>query len=162
MPSTPIREQSSTHDTVLFVDDNSEDIDNWSNHLKNSSSHYAIVSVSSVEAALVLVRHQRVDCVVLDLDLPQSSGFVLLLALVPDRHRPRIPIVVLTRLRNPALHRMTVENGAHACLVKSETSAQDLDNAIQQAIVSISAKRNDGPPVYQIEPRQPDDLESHG
>ena len=146
MSFTSDRQRSSTHDTVLFIDDHSEDLGSWSNRLQKCSSRYAVVTVSSAEGALVFLRHQRVDCVVLDLDVPQSSGFELLLALIPDRQHPRIPVIVLTRVRNPALHRMTLENGAHACSVKEGTSPQDLDNAIQHGIVMIPATMNDGPP----------------
>jgi hypothetical protein len=46
---------------------------------------------------------------------------------------------------------MTLENGAHACLVKAGTSPQDLDNAIQHGIAMIPANMNDGPPIHQGE-----------
>ena len=146
MSFTLDRQKSSTHDTVLFIDNQSEDLGSWSNRLQKYSSRYAVVTLSSAEGALVFLRHQRVDCVVLDLDVPQSSGFELLLALIPDRQHRRIPVIVLTHLRNPALHRMTLENGAHACLVKEGTTVQDLDHAIQHGIVMLPANMNDGPP----------------
>ena len=148
MSFTSDRQKSSTHHTVLFIDNQSEDLGSWSNRLQKCSSRYAVVTLSSAEGALVLLRHQRVDCVVLDLDVPQSSGFELLLALIPDRQHHRIPVIVFTHLQNPALHRMTLENGAHACLVKEATSVQDLDNVIQHAIVMLPANMNDAPPIH--------------
>jgi DNA-binding NarL/FixJ family response regulator len=151
MSFTSERQKSSTHDTVLFIENHSEDLGHWSSRLQKCSNRYACVTVSSAEGALVFLRHQRVDCVVLDLDVPQSSGFELLLTLIPDRQHPRIPVIVLTRLRNPALHRMTLENGAHACLVKEGTSPQDLDHAIQHGIVMIPANIDDGPPIHRGE-----------
>jgi hypothetical protein len=35
--------------------------------------------------------YQEVDWVVLDLDMDDSSGFEVLVHLVPDRKRPRLP-----------------------------------------------------------------------
>lgn len=82
--------------------------------------------------------HPKVDCVVLDLDMDDSSGFEVLLHLIPDRKRPEIAVVVLTRLKNPILQETVLHHGAQACLVKQCTSAGDLDGAIQKAIVSVA------------------------
>jgi DNA-binding NarL/FixJ family response regulator len=77
------------------------------------------------------------DCVVVDLDLRDGSGFEVLLDLVPDRHNPSIAVVVLTKLGYRSLHEMAVYHGANACLVKEHTTAQDLHMAIQKAIAAI-------------------------
>jgi DNA-binding NarL/FixJ family response regulator len=69
--------------------------------------------------------------------MDDSSGFEVLLHLIPDRKRPEIAVVVLTRLKNPILQETVLHHGAQACLVKQCTSARDLDGAIQKAIVSV-------------------------
>ena len=68
-----------------------------------------------------------------------ESGFHVLLQLVPDRHHPRIPVIVLTHLPHPNLFEMAKHNGAQDCLLKQSTSIQDLDQAIQQAISAVKA-----------------------
>ena len=70
--------------------------------------------------------------------MDDSSGFEVLLHLIPDRKLPGIAVVVLTRLRNPTLHQTVLHHGAQVCLVKQCTSARDLDDAIQKAIVSVA------------------------
>ena len=132
------RESAST--TVLFVDDNPEDLTVWADALATCSSRYSVLKVTSGEAALALFNDRHIDCVVLDLDLPQSSGFELLFQLVPRRDHPRVAVIILTRLRNPVLHQMSLDNGAQAYLVKPGTSAQDLDLAIQQALAAVASK----------------------
>lgn len=122
---------------VLLIDDDSEHLAFWSRTLRNRSSHYSVLKASSVEEGLEAFRAQKVDCVVLDLDFRDSSGFQFLLDVVPNRDRPEIAIVVLTRLFNPTLREMAVHNGAQAYLVKQSTSADQLDKVIQEAVSAV-------------------------
>ena len=124
--------------TVLMIDDNAEDLEAWSKLLAECSSRYVILTAQTVRTGLAFCRDQKVDCVVLDLDMDDSSGFEVLLHLIPDRKLPGIAVVVLTRLRNPTLHQTVLHHGAQVCLVKQCTSARDLDDAIQKAIVSVA------------------------
>ena len=128
-------------ETVLLIDDNPMDLESWSKKLKDCSSNYVIMQCDGVTPALELCRHQKFDCVVLDLDLPNSSGFEVLFTLAPDRKHPLTPMIVLTRLATPLLHRLVLEHGAHACLIKQRTSAEDLHEAVQSAIRSSSPTR---------------------
>jgi DNA-binding NarL/FixJ family response regulator len=123
--------------TVLMIDDNAEDLESWSKLLGESPSQYSILKAQTVRAGLDVCKYQKVDCVVLDLDMGDSSGFDVLLHLIPDRKCPKMAAVVLTRLTSPTLHETVLHYGAHASLVKRFTSAQDLDDAVQKAIVSV-------------------------
>ena len=127
-----------TKNTVLFVDDDPEDLDRWSQILTAYSPHYSVIKRTDVRSALHTYQSQTVDCVLLDLDLSPESGFEVLLSLIPDRHRPLVPVIVLTKLPYPIMHEMAVHHGARACLVKQKTSANDLHAAIQSAITSIA------------------------
>ena len=124
--------------TVLMIDDNAEDLEAWSKLLAECSSRYVILTAQTVRTGLAFCRDQKVDCVVLDLDMDDSSGFEVLLSLIPDPKRPPIAVVVLTRLTNPTMHETVLHHGAQACLVKRRTSAIDLREAIEKAIVSVS------------------------
>jgi CheY-like chemotaxis protein len=89
--------------TILLIDDNPNDLETWSKALQTRRVHYSVLTATSGEVALGLLRQEQIDCVVLDLDLPQISGFELLFQLVPDRKAPQVPVIVLTRLWNPTL-----------------------------------------------------------
>ena len=128
--------------TVLIIDDNPEDLESWSKGLAESSSQYSILKAGTVKEGLNLCQDHKVNCVVLDLDMDDSSGFEVLLDLIPDPKCPEIAVVVLTRLKNPTLHETVLHHGAQACLVKQRTSAMDLSDAIQKANVSVTPKRN--------------------
>lgn len=131
--------QSTVPATVLVIDDSEEDLKHWSNALRQFS-RYTVLEAASAGDALTLCASRPVDCVVLDLDMPES-GFHVLLELVPDRRQPKVPVIVLTHLPHPNLFEMAKHNGAQACLLKQSTSAQDLDQAVQQAMAAVKAAR---------------------
>jgi CheY-like chemotaxis protein len=137
-PSAP-PEVASLRTTVLFIDDNPADLDFWSHALTECSSAYSTLTATDIKSGLQLYQSQKVDCVILDLDLSGESGFEALFKLVPNRHRPSVAVVVLTKLPYPNLHNLVLHNGAFACLHKQQHSARDLENAIHQAIASIAA-----------------------
>ena len=126
--------KTQTH-TILLVDDDAETLDTWATGLEECCN-YTVFKADTVKSALDVCRDQKMDCVVLDLDMDDASGFEVLLALVPDRKHRQIAVVVLTRLINPVLHNMAIEYGAQACLVKRRTSPELLDQAIKTAIAS--------------------------
>ena len=135
MANSNTSSQTQTH-TIVLVDDDADTLDTGANNLQECSSNYTVLKADTVKSALDLCGRQKMDCVVLDLDMDDASGFEVLLALVPSPEHRQSAVVVLTRLTNPTLHKMAVECGAHACLVKQRTSPQLLDQAIKMAIAS--------------------------
>jgi CheY-like chemotaxis protein len=131
---------STTLTTVLVIDNDDEQRKHWCDALKHSAHKYTVLEASNGQSGLNLCRSQQVDCIVLDLDMPES-GFYVLFDLIRDRTRPQIAIVVLTHLLAPNLLEMAKHNGAQVCLVKQATSSQDLENAIQNALAAVRSKR---------------------
>ncbi len=129
-----------TRITVLVIDDNYNDRKHWSNALRRPSFNYLVLEASDAEDGRNLLRNHKVDCVVLDFDMP-LSGYFTLIELVPDRERPKIPVIMLTCLANPVLSELTKDAGAQAWLVKQNTSAEDLHQAVQKAIASVKSLR---------------------
>ena len=126
--------------TVLLIDDDEADLKHWSDTVRNLASNYTVLNALDCKSGLAICRDQTVDCVLLDLDMPQS-GFHVLLELVPDRQRPPIAVIILTRLVHPSLGEMAKQNGAQAWMVKQHTSPEELDTAIQRAIASVKSTR---------------------
>lgn len=132
---------------VLLIEDDPEQLAFWSAALRNCASHYSVLEVAGGQEGLELLRHQKVDCVVLDLDLSTSSGFQVLLDIVPDRKRPKTAVLIFTRLQNPTLAKMSLENGAQAYLLKQNTSPEILDKAIHKAMTSVASVLGENPKV---------------
>jgi DNA-binding NarL/FixJ family response regulator len=123
--------------TGVIIDGNDTHRQYYAHRLRVYSSDYLIVEAKNAETGLDLYRSRAVDCVLLELDLPDRSGFQLLVDLVPIVRRPEVAVIVLTSLMQSGLHEQANKNGARACLVKSHTSEELLDQHIRKAIAFV-------------------------
>lgn len=120
--------------SVLLIDGNDADRTYFSDQLKRCSLDYQILEATSGRSGLDLYRSRRIDCVVLELELPDSLGYRVLVDLVPRVSRPKVAVIVLTHLAHRGVFEVARQNGAYACFVKKFTSGEDLDRAIQRAV----------------------------
>ena len=74
---------------------------------------------------------------VLELSLPDQSGFQTLVDLVLIARRPHVAVIVLTHMTHRGVWELAKQNGAYACLAKKFTSGEDLDKAIQRAVSCV-------------------------
>jgi DNA-binding NarL/FixJ family response regulator len=123
--------------TVLLIEDRREDRQYWTHLLRRHCPHYLVLEAADAQSGIELCHQQRVDCVLLDLDLPDTSGFQVLHDLIPHRTAPQIAVIVLTRLLSSVLPELAIQNGAQAYLIKDRTSIAMLDQAIQTALDSV-------------------------
>ena len=126
--------------TVLLIDDNPEDRKSWAAALSNHPLEFLVLEADCGESGFKLCERQHVDCVVLDLEMPESGLFTLL-RLIPDPTRRHVPVVILTKLAQPALLKLMKNLGAYECLVKDYCSAEKLATTIHQAMASTKSKR---------------------
>ncbi len=120
--------------SVLLIDSSDNQRIYWAEQLKRCSTDYEIVEASDGQSGLSLYRSRRFHCVVLELGLPDQTGFQLLTDLVPIPSKPQVPVIILTQLSHRGLWELAKEHGAYVCLHKHYTSAEDLDNQIQRAV----------------------------
>jgi DNA-binding response OmpR family regulator len=120
--------------SVLFIDRSEEQRTYWGDQLKSCSANYEILEASDGQSGLDLYLSRRIDCVVLELDLPDQSGFQVLLNLVPLASRPYVAVIILTQIPYQSLWELARDNGAYACFYKKHTNGGDLDRAIQRAV----------------------------
>jgi CheY-like chemotaxis protein len=126
--------------TVLLIDDNLQDRKYWSAALKNPPFKFAVLEATCGESGFSLCQSRQVDCVVLDLEMPESGLFTLF-RLIPDPTRRHLPVVILTKLAQPGLIKTMKNFGAYECLVKEYCSAEKLANTIWEAMASAKSKR---------------------
>ena len=136
--SPPLDTPSQTPVTVLFVDPNEKDRQSWSDRLTLCSSDYFVLHAADGQTALSLARSKEVDCVVLELDLPDKPGLKVLHELVQTARKPQIPVVALSGSALQSLFPLARQGGAQSCFRKDETSIEDLDRAIRRAIAVVS------------------------
>lgn len=123
--------------SVLIVDGDDTARQYHADRLKLSSADYRIFEATDGQSALELINSHSFDCVVLDLCLPDISGFEILVKLVPIASKPVIPVIVLYKIPSVALFEVAMQNGAYACMHKAAISGDQLDRTILKAISRI-------------------------
>lgn len=127
-----------TRPTVLIIDGDDQQRHHYVRHLKHSSKHYIVLEAKDGQSGLELYQEHPIDCVVLELALPDMSGFEILAKLVPLARHPEIAVVVLTRLPAQFLEELALNNGAAAYLVKNRTAVTVLKYVVLKAIAGIA------------------------
>ena len=120
--------------TVLLIDDAPRYRDHYAQRLYASASHYDVVHAATGRSGLDICGRQPIDCVVLEIDLPDMSAFEVLAKLVPRTYRPEIAVIVLTRLPNRFLLDLAIKNGAQAALQKTVGSDDLLEHSMVKAV----------------------------
>ena len=123
--------------TVLVIDAFKEDREYWAQRLHISSPNYVVLEAETGAAGLAVCQSHRVDCVVLEMNLPDMPGFGLLIKLVQRPRHPEMPVIILSRVDLPPLAKLAKNNGAQAFLVKSQTSGDQLSLTIHKAIAAV-------------------------
>ncbi len=134
--------------SVLLIDSSTNQRAYWADQLKRCSDQYQIVEASDGQSGLEAYRSRRIDCVVLEVALPDDSGFPTLLNLVPIASKPQVPVIVLTQIPYQGIWELAKENGAYACFHKPRVSGEDLHKAIRGAVAFVrQMPKEDG---YQV------------
>ena len=103
-----------------------------------SSAGFAVETFASGAEFLRSVRDHEPDCVVLDLHMPEMSGFDVQNALASDH--PAVPVVVMTGHDTPESRARAVQMGAKVYLRKP-IDDETLLAAIGDAIGGIAKSR---------------------
>ena len=119
---------------ILLVEDNPGDARLVKESLLDvgSSLNFDLIWVKRLDECLDHLSHSSVDIVLLDLSLPDSSGFETFNKLYTQA--PHLPIILLTGMDDDILATRAVREGAQDYLVKSEAHGSLLGRAIRYAI----------------------------
>jgi CheY-like chemotaxis protein len=126
---------------VLFIDPDGHERRSLADGLAKRSPDFVVLEAPDAITGLKLCETEHVDCVVIELDLPDKSGLSVLMNLIPRRQTPEMGVVVLTNPALQALFPLARQHGAHVCLVKTSISATDLDTAIRKAVAAAGPKK---------------------
>ncbi|HKC95740.1 MAG TPA: response regulator, partial [Nitrospira sp.] len=127
--------------SILLIDANHHARECYAQRLKASSSNYEIVQAATGRSGLDICARQSIDCVVLEIDLPDMSGFQVLEYLVWNASHPQMAVVVLTGLSNEHFLELALKNGAQAALQKRMPSVDRLGESILKGIAAVKQDR---------------------
>jgi two-component system, cell cycle sensor histidine kinase and response regulator CckA len=118
---------------LLLVEDNPGDADLAADRLDTVPDYdFRITIVQTLGDALAAVATKRVDAIILDLNLPDSTGIETLKKLRDAEEE--IPIVVLSASDQPELRRTALAEGAQDFIGKNEPAARLLSRSILYAV----------------------------
>ncbi|HKY71999.1 MAG TPA: response regulator [Nitrospira sp.] len=120
--------------SILLIDGSDRDRRHYADVLKAVLSDAVFFEAENGQAGLALFRSRAVDAVILELTLPDMSGFEVLKQLAAPNRRVNKPIIVLTRLSYATILDVAKENGANATLIKKSTSDQMLRDTVLGAL----------------------------
>ncbi|BCA53040.1 hypothetical protein W02_01800 [Nitrospira sp. KM1] len=129
---------SQKHIAVLYIDGHKEDRWYYAERLQRVFPDYRILQAETLEGGRQILKREGIDCLVLELDLPDMSGFHMLTDCLPSEGSPARPVIVLTRVQNRDLWELAKTNGAYACLWKSNTSGDLLANYVERGLAQIA------------------------
>src|SRR5215471_21720102 len=120
--------------SILLIEDSSEYADLVQLWLaQNSGTDFALNWTDSLETGLRRLREGGIDVVLLDLGLPDSSGYETFEKTLAAASA--IPIIVWSSLDSESLALRTIQGGAQDYLVKSTCTAEALFRAVRYAVV---------------------------
>ena len=117
---------------ILVADDDTRGREAYTMILRLAG--YEVVAVPDGEAALRVLREQRVDLVLLDLAMPEASGPTVLLGMRNDPSLSGIPVVVMTALPEQTARDRVRGMNVSALLIKSRFSKRDLVGRIDHLL----------------------------
>jgi putative two-component system response regulator len=116
---------------VLAVDDRAEVLTGISEMLDED---YDVRAVKSAAAAMSLLRAEKVDLIILDIDMPVLSGFDFFTFIKRNVQTECIPVVFITAVSDPAIIKKARESKAAGFILKPFT-ADILRNKVQSILV---------------------------
>lgn len=120
---------------VLLVEDNPGDarlIDEYLLAETEQGRQYELITANRLSAGIDQLARGRIDVILLDLGLPDSSGYDTF-ADVQER-APETPVVILSGLGDTDLAKRTVESGAQDYLLKENVNQAVLVRALTYAV----------------------------
>jgi CheY-like chemotaxis protein len=127
--------------SILLIEDNDVIRRYYADRLRQILSDCVIVEAATGQTGLDIFQWQTIDCVILDLSLPDMSGFEVLEKLVPVAAEPLVPVLILTALDNGDLLQAAESKGAFLALQKDLTCADELATYIRRAMTVIPVEK---------------------
>jgi len=117
--------------TILVVDDN---VTQLKIYKKMLSSHYALTLVKSAAEALKVLNIKRFDTILLDVEMPDISGFELLHEIRKNPRYMSCPVLIISGHNTPEFL-AHAENSSASAVLQKPVDFEKLLSAIEKALV---------------------------
>ena len=117
---------------LLLIEDNPGDVNLIKIQLSESSVRHDLILANNFFDGSDICANKEVDLVLLDLSLPDSTGFKTLSTFLGKF--PKIPVIVLTGINNEIVGNQAVKAGAQDFLVKGQFDGKLLGRSIRYSL----------------------------
>jgi CheY-like chemotaxis protein len=118
---------------ILLVDDQPDQVEMY--HFALEHAGFAVEDAENGTTAIAQARSTRPDVIVLDIRLPDMSGWDVCSVLKRDPQTAQIPIIILTAAASPTLAQEAADHGCAAHLVKP-CYPEDLAQTVRQILAT--------------------------
>jgi two-component system, NtrC family, sensor kinase len=125
---------------VLMVEDDASQRERMLGWLERPQ--WMVREAANGREALVLLREEKPDVILLDLMMPEMDGFEVVAALQGDKDWRDIPVIVITSLDLNAKDRERLNAGVQSVLVKDKFRPEDLVERIRHLVQSRPTATN--------------------
>jgi two-component system, chemotaxis family, sensor kinase CheA len=132
LPQTAIPEQDVIAPGILVVDD-SITSRSLERSILEAHGYRVRVAVDGLDA-LDLLRAEKADLIITDIQMPRMDGFDLVAAIKEDSGLKSIPVIIVSSLESPEDQKRGMLLGADAYVVKRKFDQTELLDAIRQMI----------------------------
>jgi two-component system, chemotaxis family, chemotaxis protein CheY len=133
MSVSNIRSAAKFKQTVLLIDDQPTVLAIHTAILKSLKMNLKIVSMTDPVEALSWMRNKQVDLVISDFHMPQMDGMQFVQSIKSAQNGQLGSIIVVTVLKDKAVHQALIAAGAAACLIKP-AQTQELANVARNLL----------------------------
>lgn len=124
---------------LLLIDDDDVDRKAVSRALKPFRSRYDLREARDGRTGLALARWRSFDCILVDYNLPDMTGFEVIDALLHGGSA--VPIVFLTGSGNESVAVEAMKRGAHDYLQKANLGPEHLARTVDSAVEKVALQR---------------------
>lgn len=117
---------------ILLIEDNPGDVNLLQIYMKDSSVKHELYHKETFFDGVDFIKNNDVDITLLDLSLPDSTGFKTLSAFLEKF--PLMPVIVLTGINNEIVGNQAVKAGAQDFLVKGQFDGKLLGRSIRYSL----------------------------
>ncbi len=117
---------------ILFIEDESALQKSFSAVLTQEG--YEVLSALDGEIGIRLAKSEKPDLILLDLILPKTNGFEVLVELKKDSTTKDIPVIILTNLERMKDIEKALESGASTYLVKADYTLDEVIGKVKQIL----------------------------
>lgn len=117
---------------VCIIDDDENILEIY--RLKLELEHYDVSVAANGEEGLLVIRQQKPDIILLDLQMPVKNGVQVLEELCVDEQLSKIPVVILSNIDNEDAFKKVGKFDTRFYLIKSLTTPQKVVDIIREIL----------------------------